>query len=138
MKYILSVDIGTTAIKGAVVGEDGVIYGHKTSEYALITLPTGEVEQSMDVYENAFKNAIAGALENSGVNRSEVACRGFSATGETVVFMDEKGRSLRNVMAWMDLRAIAEAEYLTDLFTKEEILSKTGAPSFRPSFLASK
>lgn len=32
MKYILGIDIGTTAIKGAVIGEDGKIYGTKTSE----------------------------------------------------------------------------------------------------------
>ena len=44
MKYILSVDIGTTAIKGAVIGEDGTILGSATSEYVLITLPDGGVE----------------------------------------------------------------------------------------------
>ena len=43
MRYILGIDIGTTAIKGAVIGEDGKIYGTKTSEYPLTTLPTGEV-----------------------------------------------------------------------------------------------
>lgn len=138
MKFILSIDIGTTAIKGAVIGEDGIIYGHQTSEYPLITLATGEVEQSIDVYEKAFKNAISGAIAEAKIAPSQITCMGFSATGETVVFMDEQGRALRNVMAWMDLRAIAEAEYLTTLFPVEEILSKTGAPSFRPSFLASK
>ena len=35
MKYILGIDIGTTAIKGAVIGEDGKIYGTQTSEYSL-------------------------------------------------------------------------------------------------------
>lgn len=137
-QYILSVDIGTTAIKGAVIGEDGVIRGSKTSEYELITLPTGEVEQSMAVYERAFREAVAGAMAGAGVDKSEVACLGFSATGETVVCMDGEGRALRNVMAWMDTRSIREAEDLTGLFPREELLRRTGAPSIRPSFLASK
>lgn len=138
MKYILSIDIGTTAVKGAVIGEDGALYGHCTSEYTLITLPTGEVEQSIEVYEKAFREAVRGAVKNAGAAAEDIKCLGFSATGETVVFMDEKGRALRNVMAWMDTRALAEAEYLTSLHLRDEILRKTGAASFRPSFLASK
>ena len=54
MRYILGIDIGTTAIKGAVIGEDGKIYGTKTSEYPLTTLPTGEVEADLQLYINAF------------------------------------------------------------------------------------
>lgn len=119
-------------------GEDGVLYGHCTSEYALVTQPTGEVEQSIDVYEEAFREALRGAIMNANAKPEEIKCLGFSATGETVVFMDEKGRALRNVMAWMDTRALTEAEYLTSLFHADEILQKTGAATFRPSFLASK
>ena len=50
MKYILGIDIGTTAIKAAVIGEDGEIYGTKTSEYPLTTLPSGEVEADLSLY----------------------------------------------------------------------------------------
>ena len=57
MKYILGIDIGTTAIKAAVIGEDGEIYGTKTSEYPLTTLPSGEVEADLSLYEEAFKGA---------------------------------------------------------------------------------
>lgn len=112
MKYILSVDIGTTAIKGAVIGEDGTILGSATSEYVLITLPDGGVEQSIQVYESAFRSAISRAIENAGVPVSQIICLGFSATGETVVFLGKEGKVLRNVMAWMDTRSLAEAEYL--------------------------
>lgn len=138
MKYILSVDIGTTAIKGAVIGEDGTILGSATSEYVLITLPDGGVEQSIQVYESAFRSAISRAIENAGVPVSQIICLGFSATGETVVFLGKEGKVLRNVMAWMDTRSLAEAEYLTGLFSKDEILRRTGAPTFRPSFISSK
>ena len=47
MRYILGIDIGTTAIKAAVIGEDGKVYGEETCEYALTTLPTGEVEADL-------------------------------------------------------------------------------------------
>lgn len=138
MKYVLSVDIGTTAIKGALVGSDGRIYGSAVSEYPLLTRPTGEVEQDIGVYEGAFRQAIAGAVSSAGADASEIACIGLSATGETVVFMDQDGNSLRNVMTWMDTRSLEEAAYLSSLFPREELLRRTGAPSIRPSYLASK
>ena len=50
MKYILGIDIGTTAIKGAVIGEDGKIYGTQTSEYSLTTLSTGEVQKHVSFW----------------------------------------------------------------------------------------
>ena len=65
MKYILGIDIGTTAIKAAVIGEDGEIYGTKTSEYPLTTLPSGEVEADLSLYEEAFKQSIKESVKNA-------------------------------------------------------------------------
>ena len=67
MKYILGIDIGTTAIKAAVIGEDGEIYGTKTSEYPLTTLPSGEVEADLSLYEEAFKQSIKESVKNARV-----------------------------------------------------------------------
>ena len=72
MRYILGIDIGTTAIKGAVIGEDGKIYGTKTSEYPLTTLPTGEVEADLQLYINAFTQSIKGAVEDAKVDVADI------------------------------------------------------------------
>lgn len=88
MRYILGIDIGTTAIKGAVIGEDGKIYGTKTSEYPLTTLPTGEVEADLQLYINAFTQSIKGAVEDAKVDGADIKCVGFSSTAETCVFLD--------------------------------------------------
>lgn len=56
MRYILGIDIGTTAIKAAVIGEDGKVYGEETCEYVLTTMPTGEVEAELTiVYRGIFR-----------------------------------------------------------------------------------
>ena len=88
MRYILGIDIGTTAIKGAVIGEDGVIYGTKTSEYPLTTLSTGEVEADLQLYIDAFTQSVKGAIANSNVGSENITCVGFSSTAETCVFLD--------------------------------------------------
>lgn len=126
MKYILGMDIGTTAIKGAIIGEDGKIYGSKTSEYPLTTLPTGEVEADLSLYVDAFASSVKGAVADAGIDAADIACMGFSSTAETCVFLDEKNEPLCKVIAWMDTRATKEAEYLSTKFSKEEIISKVG------------
>lgn len=126
MKYILGIDIGTTAIKAAVIGEDGRVCGEETSEYALTTLPTGEVEAELALYEEAFEGAIKGAVRNSKVDVKDIKCIGFSSTAETCVFLDENYQPLCKVIAWMDMRGTKEAEYLTEHFDKKDIISKVG------------
>lgn len=126
MKYILGIDIGTTAIKAAIIGEDGNIYGTKTSEYPLTTLPTGEVEAELKLYADAFKDSIKGAICDSRVDVKDIKCVGFSSTAETCVFLDENDKPLCKVIAWMDTRATKEAKELTDHFEKREIIEKVG------------
>ena len=126
MKYILGIDIGTTAIKGAVIGEDGKIYGTQTSEYSLTTLSTGEVEADLQLYIDAFTKSVKGAITDAGVDTDKITCVGFSSTAETCVFLDERNEPLCKVIAWMDTRATREAEYLTERFEKKDIIQKVG------------
>ncbi len=126
MRYILGIDIGTTAIKAAVIGEDGKVYGEETCEYALTTLPTGEVEADLQLYIDAFAGAIRGAVKNSKADKKDIKCVGFSSTAETCVFLDADNQPLCKVIAWMDTRGTKEAEYLSEHFDKEDIISKVG------------
>lgn len=126
MKYILGIDIGTTAIKAAVIGEDGKLYGEETCEYVLTTMPSGEVEADLQLYSEAFAGAIKGAVQNSNADKRDIKCIGFSSTAETCVFLNENNKPLCKVIAWMDMRGTKEAEYLSKHFSKKDIISKVG------------
>ena len=126
MKYILGIDIGTTAIKAAIIGEDGKIYGTKTSEYPLTTLPGGEVEADLQLYEDAFRKSITGVVKNAGIPKQNIKCIGFSSTAETCVFLDENNKPLCKVIAWMDTRGVNEAKELSEHFEKKDIINKVG------------
>ena len=126
MRYILGIDIGSTSIKAALVGEDGKIYCDQSREYPLTTLPTGEVEAELQLYIDAFKGAVTGVLKKSAISPDKIAAIGFSSTAETCVFLDEDNRPLCPVIAWMDTRATAEAEFLSSCFPKEEIIKRVG------------
>lgn len=126
MRYILGIDIGTTAIKATVIGEDGAVYGEAACEYELTTLPTGEVEADLQLYKDAFEHAIKEAVNDSKVDKKDIKCVGFSSTAETCVFLDENNEPLCKVIAWMDTRGTKEAEYLSKHFEKKDIINKIG------------
>ncbi len=138
MNYVLGIDIGTTAIKAALFDENGFIQGSATKEYELIALPTGEIEQNFEVYEKAFKDAISGAIAMSGAAHEDVVCLGISATGETILFIDEEDKPLRKVITWLDNRAVEEAAYLNSCFNRKEFLQRTGWSTVHPGTPAAK
>ena len=65
MKYVLGVDIGTTAIKAAVFDEKGKERGSRACEYPLLTPSPVMVELDAQTYVNAFKTAVSSAIRSS-------------------------------------------------------------------------
>ncbi|BDF57197.1 xylulokinase [Christensenellaceae bacterium] len=137
-KYILSVDLGTTALKLALIDSSGVSITGATREYDLITPRPGYVECSPDTYWNAFKDAVHHIVRNSGVNPEDICALGISAQGETLLFMDEIGRPLTNAIVWMDGRAQRESRMLAEKFSDETCYRVTGQIKFDPCWPASK
>lgn len=137
-KHILSLDLGTTAIKVAIVDLNGKFLATSTQEYKLLTPDTLSVELPVETYWEAFKRGLADALEKSGVSGESLACMGISAQGETLILIDENGKPLRNAIVWMDNRALKEAEELNAKFPSEVAYPITGQVSIVPTWPASK
>ena len=47
-RYLLGIDVGTTAIKAAVFDTDGIEVGSFTAEYTLLTPRAGQVELDVE------------------------------------------------------------------------------------------
>ena len=63
MKYILAVDLGTTAIKVILFGIDGQIIADSTQEYQLLTPDELSVELEVETYWQAFKQGVTEILK---------------------------------------------------------------------------
>lgn len=137
-KCILSLDLGTTAIKVAVVSLEGKLLATSTQEYKLLTPDTLSVELPPEQYWTAFKAGIKEALAKSGVKGDDLACLGISAQGETLIVIDKDGKPLRNAIVWMDNRAQEEAEELDKVFPPEVTYKVTGQVKIVPTWPASK
>lgn len=137
-ELILSVDLGTTALKIALFDRSGDLKGVSTQEYSLLTPSTTMVEVSPVTYWDSFRNGVNNLKTKCHFRPKAVKALGISAQGETLFFLDRNGTPLRNAIVWMDNRAQREAERLTREFTDEECYRRTGQVSFDPCWPAAK
>lgn len=137
-ELILSVDLGTTAVKVALFDRAGALKAVSTQEYSLSTPTTSIVEGDPGTYWNAFKAGVLDLHAKYPFSGERVRALGISAQGETLFFLDGHGAPLRNAIVWMDNRAHAEAERLTGEFTNEACYRVTGQVSFDPCWPAAK
>lgn len=137
-KNILSLDLGTTAIKVAIVDLNGKILATSTQEYKLLTPDKLSVELPVKTYWEAFKKGLVDVLVKSGVSGKSLSCMGISAQGETLILIDENGDPLRNAIVWMDNRALKEADELDAKFPPDVVYPITGQVSIVPTWPASK
>lgn len=137
-KLILSVDLGTTALKVALFGKDGQLKSLSTQEYELKTPGTDKVECDPETYWNAFKKGVKDLKDQYQCEPEAIKAIGISAQGETLIFLDENGQPLRDAIVWMDNRAQDEYKELAKEFGDEQCYEKTGQVSFNPAWPASK
>lgn len=137
-EYILSVDLGTTALKIAIIDKSGELKSLSTQEYVLLTPKTSYVEEEPSVYWDSFKKGIQDIKAKFSFNPKSIKAVGISAQGETLFFLDENGAPLRNAIVWMDNRAQKEADMLRSKFTDEVCYKTTGQVSFDPCWPAAK
>jgi len=138
MEYILSFDLGTTAIKTALFTNSGNVVATSTQEYDLLVPSALVVEQDVEIYWDAVKCGIKEVLEIASVAPEHIHCIGVSAQGETLIPLDENGVAVRPAIVWMDNRAHAEAEILAKAFPQGELLRRTGQVSMCATWPAAK
>lgn len=126
MKYILTADIGTTAMKTAVFTHKGRLAAKATREYAFLTPEPERAEMPADAYADAFASSVQELLRETGIRPGDIGVVGFSTQGETTLLLDEEDRPLRNAIVWCDMRASAEASEIVRHFGREAVREHTG------------
>ena len=102
MKYILSIDQGTTSSRAIVFDENQNIISESQREYRLQYPKDGWVEANPDEILNSVKETIKKALETSEV---DIAACGITNQRETVVVWDRlSGKPIYPAIIWQDRR----------------------------------
>lgn len=80
-KYLLGVDLGTTAIKVGLFDDEGAKVAVDTQEHQLLTLGEGVIEQTPDAYWTAFKIGLKNVLAKADVVKTDILALSFSSQG---------------------------------------------------------
>jgi sugar (pentulose or hexulose) kinase len=126
---LLGLDVGTTAVKAAVVDEDGHEVAHGRAQTPWREVPTG-AEADPDALLAAAVRAGAEAL--GAAPAGEVAGIGVAGMAETGVLLDAHGRPAVPSIAWHDSRGGEEAARLAADLGEHDFAARTGLP---PSWL---
>ena len=125
MKYLLSIDQGTTSSRAIVFDENQNIISESQKEYELQYPNDGWVEANPDEILESVRETIKKALESSKV---KIAACGITNQRETVVVWDRvSGEAIYPAIIWQDRRT---SDLCSELKQKEnlesEIREKTG------------
>jgi xylulokinase len=131
MEALLSIDLGTTAIKAAVYSLEGQALGEATLEYPLISPRPGWVEQDPEMWWSlAIRTARVAAAQAGEAVGARICGLAVSSQGISFVPVDRVGAPLCNALCWLDTRAAAEASAVREQIGDDRLFRVTGK---RPS-----
>ena len=133
MKYIITVDIGTTSVKTGVFDRDLNEMGFVSLEYKLLTPKNDYVEMEPGNYWDTIVAAIRSLVKKAKLNKDDVSAIAVCSQGETLIPVDINGQALRNAIVWIDSRAKEEAEYLSQSIGNKTYYETTGLSGFGPA-----
>ena len=121
MRYFLGVDVGTSAVKAALVDEKGRIAGAASQGHPLATPRPGWAEQRPQDWWRATAAAIKKALRVAKVPAARVASVGLSGQMHSSVFLDAKNAVIRPALLWCDGRTTEECRQITARVGEEQL-----------------
>ena len=121
-KYVVGVDVGTGSARAGVFDTIGKLLGSAAVPIEMWRPKLDYVEQSSEDIWRSICNAVKSALKQSEVSPDQIAGISFDATCSLVVLdksgeplaVNEEGINDRNIIVWMDHRAIAETESINE------------------------
>jgi xylulokinase len=138
MELLLSLDIGTTAVKGVLFDRTGRPLVTEIEEYTLDKPAPDIVELDCQRYWQAACAVVRRLLEQSGRPPGDIAAVGVTSQGETLITLDAAGRPLRPAIVWLDNRSQAQADRIAAAFDMQEIYHTTGQQDVFPTWTATR
>ncbi|OWV99812.1 FGGY-family carbohydrate kinase [Rhizobium sp. R693] len=117
-RHFLGIDVGTGSARTGVFNESGDLLSSAKHPIAIWHEAGGIVEQSSEDIWRAVSRTVRQAVMDAGIDPASIAGIGFTATCSLVavsregrpVSVSTSGDAERNIIVWMDHRAVAEAD----------------------------
>lgn len=107
----LGIDVGTTAVKAAIIGADGTMLGQADRSYPVHHPRPGLAEQDPEHWWAAIRHVVHAALTQAGPEVRVLAV-GAAGQGCGLVAVDEDLHHLRPAIIWMDTRSAPQCDWM--------------------------
>lgn len=127
MKYVVSLDQGTSSSRAIVFDENALCLGVAQKEFTQhFPLPECVEHDPMDIL-NSQMDVLKEVIKKTGISREDVAALGIANQRETTIVWDAtSGKPLYNAIVWQDRRTAQYCEELKKEGYADLIRQKTG------------
>jgi xylulokinase len=112
-RHILAIDLGTSALKVAVVSMSGEVVASEQEACQVELLPGGGAEQDPEGWWSLITRASSRLVARGVVPSESIAAISCTAQWSGTVAVDERGRPIRDAIIWMDSRGAPYARRIT-------------------------
>ena len=136
-KFLLGIDIGTSACKIAVFSKEGAVEAAASGDYPVYYPHPGWAEQNPDEWWESVCKTIKRTLEIGNIKPEQIAGIGIDGQSWSAIAIDKEGKVLTNTPIWMDTRAQDICDRLNEKIGADRIFELCGNP-LQPSYTTAK
>lgn len=129
MKYVIGVDLGTSAVKILLVNYEGEVCQEVSKSYPLIHEKSGYSEQNPEEWVEKTAEGIKELLQKFNGKADEIEGISFSGQMHGLVLLDHELNVLRNAILWNDTRTTEQCRQIYETVGKEQLLAITKNPA---------
>lgn len=125
MKYVIGIDLGTSAVKLMLISQNGYIVNEISKKYSLIQNRSGYNEQDPEDWINQTISGLKDLVSKFQGHKNDIKGISFSGQMHGLVLVDHSNNILRNAILWNDTRTSEECNEINKKVGKQRLLSIT-------------
>ncbi len=126
-KFLIGVDLGTSATKAAIYTPEGSLVAEASQEVPLYYPVPGVVEQENEDFYRTAAQTVQRCLRESGIEPRQVAAIAFDSQMAGIGSIDEDFRPATRFDSWLDMRCQPYIEWM-EREAGELVTALTGCP----------
>lgn len=125
MKYVIGIDLGTSAVKALLMDEQGGIVDEAIKSYPLIHEKPSYSEQNPNDWVTGTKEVIQDIVQRFTGGISTIVGISYSGQMHGLVLLDKNNEVLRPAILWNDTRTTEQCAKITECVGQENLLKIT-------------
>lgn len=129
MKYVIGIDLGTSAVKILLINQNGEVCHEVSKSYPLIQEKSGYSEQNPEEWVEKTAQGLAELVRKFQGNVEDIEGISFSGQMHGLVLLDEENQVLRNAILWNDTRTTEQCRQINEIVGTDQLLEITKNPA---------